>query len=588
MKAKNRNKFQRSDLSVFFSFFRPHLGLFALDMSCAMAVAVIDLAFPYITRVSMQTLLPEKLYTTFFVIMAAMFAAYILKGVLYYLITVLGHRMGVYIEADMRHAVFNHMQKLSFSFFDHNRTGVLMSRMTNDLQEISELAHHGPEDIFLSVVMLIGAVAWLSTICPPLALILLIMLPCTVFITTRARLGLNRASQETRVKMGEINANVGTAISGVRVSRAYTGEDHELKLFDVLNRQLTGIRSKYYWAMARFFTEAELLMDLTYLAILFFGGLFFFRGSINAGEYTAFLLMVSNFFNPVRKMVNMFEQLQAGTTGFKRFTEIMDEPPEEDAPDAIDAGRLVGDIAFEDVSFRYKNSDAKGAEKVIKHLNLRIPAGETVALVGPSGGGKTTLCNLIPRFYDPEEGRITIDGTDIRDFTRVSLRRNVGIVAQDVFLFDGSIADNIRYGNLDATEEEVIEAAKKARIHDYVMTLEEGYDTQVGERGVKLSGGQKQRISIARVFLKDPGILILDEATSALDNQTEMEIQQELFELAKGRTCIIVAHRLSTIKSANEIVVLTPSGIAERGSHRELMALGGIYANLYNYQIIDL
>ena len=388
--------------------------------------------------------------------------------------------------------------------------------------------------------------------------------------------------------MGEINANVGTAISGVRVSRAYTGEDHELKLFDVLNRQLTGIRSKYYRAMAWFFTEAELLMDLTYLAILFFGGLFFFRGSINAGEYTAFLLMVSNFFNPVRKMVNMFEQLQAGTTGFKRFTEIMDEPPEEDAPDAIDAGRLVGDIAFEDVSFRYKNSDAKGAEKVIKHLNLRIPAGETVALVGPSGGGKTTLCNLIPRFYDPEEGRITIDGTDIRDFTRVSLRRNVGIVAQDVFLFDGSIADNIRYGNLDATEEEVIEAAKKARIHDYVMTLEEGYDTQVGERGVKLSGGQKQRISIARVFLKDPGILILDEATSALDNQTEMEIQQELFELAKGRTCIIVAHRLSTIKSANEIVVLTPSGIAERGSHRELMALGGIYANLYNYQIIDL
>ena len=287
-------------------------------------------------------------------------------------------------------------------------------------------------------------------------------------------------------------------------------------------------------------------------------------------------------------IVNMFEQLQSGTTGFKRFTEIMDEPVEKDSPGAVDAGRLLGDIAFEDVSFRYKNSDARGAEKVIKHLDLHIPAGETVALVGPSGGGKTTLCNLIPRFYDPDAGRITIDGTDIRDFTRVSLRRNIGIVAQDVFLFDGSIADNIRYGDLDATEQQVIEAAKKARIHDYIMTLEDGYDTQVGERGVKLSGGQKQRISIARVFLKDPGILILDEATSALDNQTEMEIQQELFELAKGRTCIIVAHRLSTIKSANEIVVLTPSGIAERGSHRELMALGGMYANLYNYQIIDV
>ena len=575
-------------LKRFASYYKPHRRLFYIDMFCALIISACNMFYPIIAKDIINVYVPERDMRRLVLWCCVLLGIYLLKAVMKFIVDYWGHIVGVRIQADMRREMFDHLEKLPISFFDENKSGVLMSRMTNDLQEISELAHHGPEDIFLSVVMLIGAVIWLSTICVPLALILLIMLPCTVFITTRARLGLNRASQETRVKMGEINANVGTAISGVRVSRAYTGEDHELKLFDVLNRQLTGIRSKYYWAMARFFTEAELLMDLTYLAILFFGGLFFFKGSINAGEYTAFLLMVSNFFTPVRKIVNMFEQLQAGTTGFKRFTEIMDEPPEEDAPDAIDAGRLTGDIAFEDVSFRYKNSDAKGAEKVIKHLNLRIPAGETVALVGPSGGGKTTLCNLIPRFYDPEEGRITIDGTDIRDFTRVSLRRNVGIVAQDVFLFDGSIADNIRYGNLDATEEEVIEAAKKARIHDYVMTLEEGYDTQVGERGVKLSGGQKQRISIARVFLKDPGILILDEATSALDNQTEMEIQQELFELAKGRTCIIVAHRLSTIKSANEIVVLTPSGIAERGSHRELMALGGIYANLYNYQIIDL
>ena len=575
-------------LKRFASYYKPHRRLFYIDMFCALIISACNMFYPIIAKDIINVYVPGQNMGQLVLWCCVLLGIYLLKAVMKFIVDYWGHIVGVRIQADMRREMFGHLEKLPISFFDENKSGVLMSRMTNDLQEISELAHHGPEDIFLSVVMLTGAVIWLSTICVPLALILLIMLPCTVFITTRARLGLNRASQETRVKMGEINANVGTAISGVRVSRAYTGEEHELKLFDVLNRQLTGIRSKYYWAMARFFTEAELLMDLTYLAILFFGGLFFFRGSINAGEYTAFLLMVSNFFTPVRKMVNMFEQLQAGTTGFKRFTEIMDEPPEEDAPDAIDAGRLVGDIAFEDVSFRYKNSDAKGAEKVIKHLNLRIPAGETVALVGPSGGGKTTLCNLIPRFYDPEEGRITIDGTDIRDFTRVSLRRNVGIVAQDVFLFDGSIADNIRYGNLDATDHEVIEAAKKARIHDYVMTLEEGYDTQVGERGVKLSGGQKQRISIARVFLKDPGILILDEATSALDNQTEMEIQQELFELAKGRTCIIVAHRLSTIKSANEIVVLTPSGIAERGSHRELMALGGIYANLYNYQIIDL
>ena len=575
-------------LKRFASYYKPHRKLFYIDMFCALIISACNMFYPIIAKDIINVYVPGQNMDQLVLWCCVLLGIYLLKAGMTFVVDYWGHIVGVRIQADMRREMFDHLEKLPISFFDENKSGVLMSRMTNDLQEISELAHHGPEDIFLSVLMLTGAVIWLSTICVPLALILLIMLPCTVFITTRARLGLNRASQETRVKMGEINANVGTAISGVRVSRAYTVEDHELKLFDVLNRQLTGIRSKYYKAMAWFFTQAELLMDLTYLAILFFGGLFFFRGSINAGEYTAFLLMVSNFFNPVRKIVNMFEQLQAGTTGFKRFTEIMDEPPEEDAPDAIDAGRLVGDIAFEDVSFRYKNSDAKGAEKVIKHLNLRIPAGETVALVGPSGGGKTTLCNLIPRFYDPEEGRITIDGTDIRDFTRVSLRRNVGIVAQDVFLFDGSIADNIRYGNLDATDREVIEAARKARIHDYVMTLEEGYDTQVGERGVKLSGGQKQRISIARVFLKDPSILILDEATSALDNQTEMEIQQELFELAKGRTCIIVAHRLSTIKSANEIVVLTPSGISERGSHKELMALGGMYADLYNYQIIDV
>ena len=440
-------------LKRFASYYKPHRRLFYIDMFCALIISACNMFYPIIAKDIINVYVPERDMRRLVLWCCVLLGIYLLKAVMKFIVDYWGHIVGVRIQADMRREMFGHLEKLPISFFDENKSGVLMSRMTNDLQEISELAHHGPEDIFLSVVMLIGAVAWLSTICPPLALILLVMLPCTVFITTRARLGLNRASQETRVKMGEINANVGTAISGVRVSRAYTGEDHELKLFDVLNRQLTGIRSKYYRAMAWFFTQAELLMDLTYLAILFFGGLFFFRGSINAGEYTAFLLMVSNFFNPVRKMVNMFEQLQAGTTGFKRFTEIMDEPPEKDAPDAIDAGRLVGDIAFEDVSFRYKNSDAKGAEKVIKHLNLRIPAGETVALVGPSGGGKTTLCNLIPRFYDPEEGRITIDGTDIRDFTRVSLRRNVGIVAQDVFLFDGSIADNIRYGNLDATEE---------------------------------------------------------------------------------------------------------------------------------------
>ena len=569
-------------LKRFASYYKPHRRLFYIDMFCALIISACNMFYPIIAKDIINVYVPERDMRRLVLWCCVLLGIYLLKAVMKFIVDYWGHIVGVRIQADMRREMFDHLEKLPISFFDENKSGVLMSRMTNDLQEISELAHHGPEDIFLSVVMLIGAVAWLSTICVPLALILLIMLPCTVFITTRARLGLNRASQETRVKMGEINANVGTAISGVRVSRAYTGEDHELKLFDVLNRQLTGIRSKYYRAMAWFFTEAELLMDLTYLAILFFGGLFFFKGSINAGEYTAFLLMVSNFFNPVRKMVNMFEQLQAGTTGFKRFTEIMDEPPEEDAPDAIDAGRLVGDIAFEDVSFRYKNSDAKGAEKVIKHLNLRIPAGETVALVGPSGGGKTTLCNLIPRFYDVTSGHIYIDGQDIQQVTLKSLREDIGIVQQDVYLFSGSVADNIAYGKPDATREEIIEAARLAGAERFIMALKDGFDTYVGERGVKLSGGQKQRIAIARVFLKNPPILILDEATSALDNESEILVGQSLEKLAHGRTTLTIAHRLTTIKNYDRILVLGSEGIVESGTHEELLAKQGVYYRLWN------
>lgn len=574
-------------LRRFASYYRPHRRLFYIDMFCALLISACNMVYPVIAKDIINDFVPNRRLNELYIWCGALLGIYLFKAVMKYIVDYWGHIVGVRIQADMRREMFEHLERLPISYFDDNKSGVLMSRMTNDLQDISELAHHGPEDIFLSAIMLIGAVAYLSTICLPLALILLITLPCTLFLTGRARLSLNRASKEARVKLGEINSNVGTAISGVRVSRAYTGEEHELCQFDSLNREFVGIRAKYYKAMAAFFVESELLLDLTYLAVLFAGGLFFFRGSINAGEYAAFLLMVSSFFTPVRKLVNMFEQLQGGATAFCRFTEIMDEEEEQDSENAVDAGRLRGDIAIEDVSFRYKNSDIKGEERVITHLSLKIPAGETIALVGPSGGGKTTLCNLIPRFYDPEEGRITIDGRDIREFTRVSLRRNIGIVAQDVFLFDGSIADNIRYGNLDATDEEVIAAARRAQIHDYVMTLESGYDTEVGERGIKLSGGQKQRISIARVFLKDPSILILDEATSALDNQTEMEIQQELLELSRGRTCIIVAHRLSTVKNANEIAVLTPAGITERGTHKQLMALGGAYAELYNYQVVE-
>ena len=571
----------------FASYYKPHIKLFALDMGCAFIISMCGLVYPLIAKNIINDYVPNQDMRSLLIWCAVLFGIYILKAAMTYIVDYWGHRVGVRVQADMRRDMFRHMERLPLSFFDENKTGVIMSRMINDLQDISELAHHGPEDIFLSAAMMLGSLIILAGISLPLTVIVFIMVPAIVIFAGKGRIRLLDAFAKSRVRMGEINAGVETAISGVRVSRAYTSSGHEIRKFDRLNGLLIEARRGAYKEMGRFYAGTDFLLDAMYAMVLLFGGIFFFRGRIDVGEFTAFLLYIANFFTPVRKLITMVEQLQNGITGFKRFTEIMDIPPEEEAKDAMEAGRLKGEISFENVSFRYKNSDAKGEERVIKNLSLNIPAGETLALVGPSGGGKTTLCNLIPRFYDPEAGRITIDGTDIRDFTRVSLRKNIGIVAQDVFLFDGTVADNIRYGDLDAPMERVVEAAKKARIHDYVMSLEKGYDTEVGERGVKLSGGQKQRISIARVFLKDPAILILDEATSALDNQTEMEIQQELFDLARGRTCIIVAHRLSTVKAANEIVVLTGSGIAERGSHRELMELDGIYAGLYKYQFAE-
>ena len=571
----------------FASYYKPHIKLFALDMGCAFIISMCGLVYPLIAKNIINDYVPNQDMRSLLIWCAVLFGIYILKAAMTYIVDYWGHMVGVRVQADMRRDMFRHMERLPLSFFDENKTGVIMSRMINDLQDIAELAHHGPEDIFLSAVMMLGSLIILAGISLPLTVIVFIMVPAIVIFAGKGRIRLLDAFAKSRVRMGEINAGVETAISGVRVSRAYTSSGHEIRKFDRLNGLLIEARRGAYKEMGRFYAGTDFLLDAMYAMVLLFGGIFFFRGRIDVGEFTAFLLYIANFFTPVRKLITMVEQLQNGITGFKRFTEIMDIPPEEEAKDAMEAGRLKGEISFENVSFRYKNSDAKGEERVIKNLSLNIPAGETLALVGPSGGGKTTLCNLIPRFYDPEAGRITIDGTDIRDFTRVSLRKNIGIVAQDVFLFDGTVADNIRYGDLDAPMERVVEAAKKARIHDYVMSLEKGYDTEVGERGVKLSGGQKQRISIARVFLKDPAILILDEATSALDNQTEMEIQQELFDLARGRTCIIVAHRLSTVKAANEIVVLTGSGIAERGSHRELMELDGIYAGLYKYQFAE-
>ncbi|MBE5785338.1 MAG: ABC transporter ATP-binding protein [Clostridiales bacterium] len=571
-------------LKRFVSYYKHHRKLFAIDMACAFIVAVCDLFYPTIAKNIINDYVPNQNLRLLIIWGAVLLGIYLLKAILNFIIQYWGHIVGVRIQADMRRDMFRHMQKLPFSFFDANKTGTLLSRMVNDLQDVSELAHHGPEDLFLSMIMLIGSFIILSRYNLLLTVIVFLFLPIMVLCAVKLRGGLTAAFRATRVEVGEVNANVETAIAGMRVSRSYTAAGHENKKFDAANERYKQARGRAYKEMGKFHSSMTLFNDILYLIVLVAGGLFFFYGKIDIGEYTAFVLYITNFLKPINRLVSIFEQLQNGMTGFQRFAEIMDQKDETDTG-TVEAKALRGDITFDHVSFRYENSDAADEEsKVIADLSMRIAPGRTVALVGPSGGGKTTICNLIPRFYEADAGRISIDGIDIRDLTRESLRRNIGIVAQDVFLFNGTIRENIAYGDLDASDEAIIEAAKKAHIHDYIMTLEHGYDTGVGERGIKLSGGQKQRISIARVFLKNPSILILDEATSALDNATEMLIQQALTELSRGRTCIVVAHRLSTIKNADEIIVLTKDGITERGTHEALIAAEGMYAALYQYQ----
>ena len=568
----------------FVSYYKPHRKLFAIDMACAFIVAVCDLFYPIIAGNIIDDYVPNQDLRLLLIWSGVLLGIYLVKAVLNYVIQYWGHIVGVRIQGDMRRDMFRHMQKLPFAFFDENKTGTLLSRMVNDLQDVSELAHHGPEDLFLSLIMLVGSFIILAGTDLLLTVIIFAFLPVMVFVASKLRKGMQEAFRATRVEVGEVNANVETAIAGMRVSRSYTAASHENRKFDTANERFKLARGRAYREMGKFHSSMTLFNDLLYLIVLVAGGLFFFYGRISIGDFTKYILFITMFLKPINRLVNIFEQLQNGMTGFQRFVEIMDQKDETDTG-TIEADALRGSIVFDHVSFRYENSDARDVEsKVIHDLSMRIEPGKTVALVGPSGGGKTTICNLIPRFYETDEGTISIDGVDIRDLTRESLRRNIGIVAQDVFLFNGSIRENIAYGNLDATDEEIVEAAKKAHIHDYIMTLDHGYDTGVGERGVKLSGGQKQRISIARVFLKNPSILILDEATSALDNATEMLIQQALNDLSHGRTCIVVAHRLSTIKNADEIIVLTKDGITERGTHEELIAAGGMYAKLYQYQ----
>ncbi len=565
----------------FISFYKPHIGLFTLDMLCAVLVAACDLFYPVIAKQIINKYVPSKNLRLILIWAVALLVIYLLKYLFNFVVSYYGHIVGIRMQADMRGKIFKHLQKMPFAFYDENKTGSIMSRIINDLNEISELAHHGPEDLFLSLLMFIGSFVMLTSINLPLTLIVFAAVPFVILFAALMRSGMMNAFKRSREQIAEVNANIETSISGIRVSRAYTSEKHEIKKFEEENRLFAKIRGRAILELAKFHSSMTFFMDFLYLVVLVAGGLFFYHGIIDIGEFTAYLLYISMFLNPIRRFVSLFEQLQEGMTGFKRYCEIMDTCEEEETG-TLEPETVRGDICFKNATFSYRGNDEN---TVIKDLNLDIQAGKTLALVGPSGGGKTTVCNLIPRFYELGEGSITLDGIDIRDIKRESLRKHIGIVSQDVFLFNGTIRENIAYGKLDATDEEITEAAKKANIHDYVMTLEDGYNTNVGERGVKLSGGQKQRISIARVFLKNPSILILDEATSALDNTTEMLIQRSLDELSKGRTVIVVAHRLSTVKNADEIVVIDSNGIAERGTHDQLIATpDSIYKNLYNYQ----
>lgn len=581
----------------FIAYYKPHRVLFIIDMLCSVIIALCDLIYPIIAKNIINVYVPARALNAILYAALLLTFIYLLKYALNYYVCYWGHVVGVRMQADMRRDLFAHLEKLPFSFFDETKSGTLMSRLISDLFEVSELAHHGPEQLILSVMMLVGSFVMLSMINLPLTLIIFCVVPLIICFAVLLRRKMRDAFRRSREQIAEVNANIETALSGIRVSRAYTTEPQELQKFERENRLFVTFRSKALQVMGFFHASMNFFTDVLYLVVLVAGGLFYFYGNIDIGEFAAYLLYIRLFLDPIKLFVTLFEQLQEGMTGFRRFCEIMDVPPEEDSPDAETLGNVRGDIVFDDVSFSYgvqesmlqsdlqKKEEAPERHSVIRHLKLHIAAGTTVALVGPSGGGKTTICNLIPRFYEPNSGTITIDGQNITHFTRCSLRKNIGIVSQDVFLFTGTIRENIAYGKPDATDAEIQQAAKLANIHEYIQTLPNGYETEVGERGVKLSGGQKQRISIARVFLKNPPILILDEATSALDNATEMQIQQSLQSLSRGRTTIVVAHRLSTVREADNIVVLTENGIEQQGNHETLCHAGGLYEELYRYQL---
>ncbi len=568
-------------LRIFLSYFRPHMGLFLTDMACALMISLIDLAFPFISRLCMYELIPENRYQAFFAVIAVMIAAYLLRAGLQYIVCYWGHAFGVLVEADIRKDLFSHLQTLSFGFYDKNRTGHLMSRMTAELFDITELAHHGPEDLFISGVTLTGAIIIMFTIQWRLALVMLILIPVFLVVVSLNRRNMAQAAKRVKQVTAGINADIESSISGMRTAKAFSNENAESEKFEKANERFKTSKKERYKAMSKFFASLEFFMCIMPMTVIAVGGLLIMDGQMNYIDLTTFCLYTSTFINPMRKVSTLSELLVDGIAGLSRFVDLMRIEPElTDRPGAVDLRDVKGSIDVENVSFAYERDDTE----VLHQVNLHVRPGETIAIVGPSGGGKTTLCSLIPRFYDVLEGSIKIDGLDVRDVRQQSLHRNVGIVQQDVFLFAASIMENIRYGRPDATADEVLDAARRAEIYDDIMSMPDGFDTYVGERGVLLSGGQKQRISIARIFLKDPPVLILDEATSALDSVTEAKIQRAFDELARGRTTLIIAHRLSTVRNASRILVIRDGLITEQGTHEELMRENGDYAQLYNTQ----
>lgn len=563
----------------FISYYKPHKLIFSLDMGASFLVSVIGIFYPIITRQMLNQFIPDKEYKLIIISSVALIALYLIRMGLNYFIQYQGHVMGVKMQAQMRRDMFCHLQKLPYKFYDDHETGKIMSRMTNDLFEVSELAHHGPENIIISTLTIITSFVYLASINISLTLIVFLCVPFLLVISAALRKKMKTAFKKSREAIALINAALESSISGIRVTKAFTNSKNEEEKFEIGNKDFVNSRREAYKAMGQFHSSTTFITDVFNVVVLLAGGLFLYSGKINFGDYTAFIVSVNIFISPVKTLIEFMEQYQNGVTGFERFTEILDQEPEKDCEGAKDIGKVNGDIELKNVTYGYGDD-----KDVLRNINLKIKKGETFALVGPSGGGKTTICHLIPRFYNVEDGEILIDGKEIHSVTMESLRRNIGIVQQDVYLFNASIKENIMYGKLEATDDEVIEAAKRANIHDAIMDMPHGYDTVIGERGVRLSGGQKQRLSIARVFLKNPPILILDEATSALDNTTEILIQNSLDELCKGRTTIVVAHRLSTIKNADEIAVISNGAVIEQGRHDELINKDGMYKELYNLQ----